>query len=264
MNWSWLRVRTVVRRHWYVLWRSPNRWFDIAVWPVFDVLLFGSLGAFVAQENDASRAAAPYLLAGIMLFHVLFQCQIAVTTGFMEETWSRNILNIMTTPITEGEYAAGLGLYAFMKLVLAMGTISLVALVTYQFHLDSIGWGLVPIVGVLLLVGWAVSLLVIGLILRYGQSAEILAWGVNFVMLAVSGVFNPISALPGAVQPFAKILPTTFAFRAMRTLLDGRAMPWGDVAWGYVGAVVFCALGYAFIVRMLDTFRRRGYVTRFS
>ena len=53
---SWLRIKTVVRRHWYVLWRSPNRWFDIAVWPVFDVLLFGSLGAFVAQENTTSRA----------------------------------------------------------------------------------------------------------------------------------------------------------------------------------------------------------------
>ena len=64
----------------------------------------------------------------------------------------------------------------------------------------------------LLLVGWAVSLFVIGLILRYGQSAEILAWGTNFVMLALSGVFNPISALPAAVQPIARILPTTFAF----------------------------------------------------
>ena len=26
---SWLRVRTVVRRHGYVLFRSPHRWFDI-------------------------------------------------------------------------------------------------------------------------------------------------------------------------------------------------------------------------------------------
>ena len=261
---SWLRIKTVVRRHWYVLWRSPNRWFDIAVWPVFDVLLFGSLGAFVAQENDASRAAAPYLLAGIMLFHVLFQCQIAVTTGFMEETWSRNLLNIMTTPITEIEYAAGLAVYAFMKLVMAMIAISIVALVTYQFHLDSIGWGLVPIVGVLLLVGWAVALFVIGLILRFGQSAEILAWGINFVMLAVSGVFNPVTALPAAVQPLAKLLPTTYAFRAMRQLLDGGSIPWADVAKGYVGAVVFCALAYWFIVHMLNTFRARGYVTRFS
>ena len=261
---SWLRIRTVVRRHWYVLWRSPNRWFDIAVWPVFDVMLFGSLGAFVAQENDASRAAAPYLLAGIMLFHVLFQCQIAVTTGFMEETWSRNLLNIMTTPITETEYTAGLAVYAFMKLVMAMVAISFVALVTYQFHLDSVGWGLVPIVGVLLLVGWAVALFVIGLILRFGQSAEILAWGINFVLLALSGVFNPVSALPAAVQPLAKLFPTTYAFRALRTLLDGGSVPWDDMWKGYVGSVVVCALAYWFVVHMLNTFRARGYVTRFS
>ena len=83
---SWLRVRTVVRRHGYVLWRSPHRWFEIVVFPFVDVLLFGSLGAFVAQENGTSRASAPYLLAGIMLFHFLFQSQIALSTGFMEET----------------------------------------------------------------------------------------------------------------------------------------------------------------------------------
>ena len=50
----------------------------------------------------------------------------------------------------------------------------------------------------------------------------------------------------------------------MRTLLDGNPVPWDDVWWGFVGALVFCALGYWFIVHMLDTFRRRGYVTRFS
>jgi ABC-2 type transport system permease protein len=83
-------------------------------------------------------------------------------------------------------------------------------------------------------------------------------------MLAVSGVFNPVTALPGYVQPLAKVLPTTYAFRAMRQLLDGGAIPWDDVAKGYVGAFAFCALGYWFIVRMLNTFRARGYVTRFS
>ena len=96
---SWLRVRTVVRRHRYVLFRSPHRWFDLAFWPVFDVLLWGSLGAFVAQQSPTSRSTTPYLLAGIMLFQVLMQSQIAVATGFMEETWTRNLLNVMTTPL---------------------------------------------------------------------------------------------------------------------------------------------------------------------
>ncbi|MEJ7584023.1 MAG: ABC transporter permease [Acidimicrobiales bacterium] len=261
---SWLRIRTVVRRHYLVLWRQPNRWFDIAVWPLFDVLLFGSLGAFVAQENDASRAAAPYLLAGIMLFHVLFQCQIAVATGFMEETWSRNLLNIMTTPITELEYAAGLALYAFIKLLMAMTAITVVALAFFGFDLSAVGWALVPIVGSLLIVGWAMALIVIGMILRFGQSAEILAWGLNFVLLSLSGVFSPITALPGPVQPVAQVLPTTYSFRAMREVLDGGAIPWNDLTAGFVGSLVASVLSYWFVVHMLRVFRRRGFVTRFS
>lgn len=261
---SWLRIRTVVRRQYLVLWRQPNRWFDIAVWPLFDVLLFGSLGAFVAQENDVSRAAAPYLLAGIMLFHVLFQAQIAVATGFMEETWSRNLLNVMTTPVKELEYAAGLAVYAFVKLLLAMAAISVAALFFFGFDLGAVGWALVPIVGVLLLMGFSLALVVIGMLLRFGQSAEILAWGLNFVLLALSGVFNPITALPGAVQPLASVLPTTFAFRAMRVVLDGDPVPWSDLSAGLAGAVVCAALSYAFVVRMLGVFRARGFVTRFS
>src|SRR5258708_39402114 len=94
------RVRVVVRRHAYVLWRAPHRWFDIAFWPLMDVILWGSLGTYVARTSSAnSGAGTTYLLAGIMLFHILFQSQIAVGTGFLEETWSRNLLNVLTTPV---------------------------------------------------------------------------------------------------------------------------------------------------------------------
>jgi ABC-2 type transport system permease protein len=261
---SWLRVRTVVRRHGYVLFRSPHRWFDIAFWPVFDVILFGSLGAFVAQQNDASQAATPYLLAGIMLFHVLFQSQIAVATGFMEETWTRNILNVMTTPLREIEYVLGLALMGLLKLAAAMVTVSIAALVFYRFGLGEIGWGLVPVIGVLLLCGWCTAMLVIGLLLRYGQSAEILAWATTFTILSVSGVFNPVDSIPGVIQPIAKVLPTTYAFRAARDLLDGGPIPWHDLLLAAIGAFVLAGLAMLYVVRMLRVFRDRGYVTRYS
>ena len=263
-HFSWLRVRTVIRRHGYVLFRSPHRWFDIAFWPVFDVLLFGSLGAFVAQQDDTSQAATPYLLAGIMLFHVLFQSQIAVATGFMEETWTRNILNVMTTPLREVEYVVGLALMGLMKLAAAMVTVSTAALVFYGFGLGEVGWGLVPVVGVLLLCGWCTAMLVIGLLLRYGQSAEILAWATTFVLLAMSGVFNPVESLPGAIEPFARLLPTTYAFGAARDLLDGGGVPWADLGWAALGALVLAGLSMLYVLRMLRTFRARGFVTRYS
>jgi ABC-2 type transport system permease protein len=261
---SWLRVRTVVRRHAYVLWRSPHRWFDIVVWPLFDVLLWGSLGAFVAQENDASRAGTPYLLAGIMLFHVLFQSQIAVSTGFMEETWTRNLLNMMTTPLREVEYVAGLAVYGLAKLLAAMTMVCLTAAVFFGFNLGSVGWGLVPIVGILLLIGFALSMLVIGLLLRYGQSAEILAWASTFLILSLSGVFNPVETIPGALQPLARVLPTTHAFRAARELLAGMPIPWDELAIAAVGAVVLAVATMTFVTRKLAQFRQRGYVTRYS
>lgn len=261
---SWLRIRTVVRRNFVVLWRSPHRWFDLTVWPLVDVVVWGALGSFVAQENDASRAGTPYLLAGIMLFHVLYQSQIAVTTGFMEETWTRNLLNIMATPLREVEYAVGLAIYGLAKLVLGMTAVVLTALVLFGFNLAEVGWALVPIALVLLVTAWAGSQLVIGLMLRYGQSAEILAWGVLFVIMALSGVFNPVESIPGPLQPVARVLPTTHAFAATRAVLDGGPLPWDDIVAGLVGALVAAAAGLAFVARMLAVFRRRGYITRFS
>jgi ABC-2 type transport system permease protein len=258
------RVKTVVRRHVYVLRRSPHRFFDVTVWPLLDVLLFGSLGAFVAQQDGASKAGAPYLLAGILMFHILYQLQIAICTGFMEETWSRNVLNILTTPVTEAEYILGVALFGLAKLVLAMAALTVMAIAFFGFNLTSVGWGLLPITAVLLLAGWSIGMAVIGLMLRYGQSAEILAWGINFLVMALSGVFNPVDAIPGALQPLSRILPTTHAFSALRTLLDGQPLPWGEIGAGLVGAVVCAAISIWYSARMLRTFRRRGYVTRFS
>jgi ABC-2 type transport system permease protein len=100
--------------------------------------------------------------------------------------------------------------------------------------------------------------------LRFGQAAEIFTWGCNFLLLALSGVFNPVEALPGAIQPVARVLPTTYTFEAARRVLDGDGIDGGLLVRGMVGGIVAVALAYWFIVHMLSTFRRRGFVTRFS
>ena len=129
------RTWWVIRRHAYVLWRSPHRWFDIAFWPFMDIVLWGSLGVFVARQDEASQAATPFLVGGILMFHVLFQSQIAVATGFMEETWSRNLLNVMTTPVTEVEYVLGTAAFGLVKVLAALATIDRLDLDDYHlFH----------------------------------------------------------------------------------------------------------------------------------
>ena len=106
--------------------------------------------------------------------------------------------------------------------------------------------------------------LVIGCVLRFGHGAEALAWGVMFVLMPLSGIFYPIDALPPFIRPIALALPTTYAFKALRGVVDGQPLDWGLVGIGALGAVVLSLLAGWFLVAMLRTFRRRGYVTRYS
>jgi ABC-2 type transport system permease protein len=253
---SWLRMRAIARRHAYVLVRSPHRLFDVSLWPLVDVLLFGSLAAFVGTSGSTPAAkASGYLLAGIVLWHVIYQSQIALSTGFLEETWTRNLLNIMVTPLREIEYVGGVALFGMVKLVMGVGVMVLGALVFFSFDTWSLGLGLIPVGVVLLIVGWAISLLVIGLVLRFGTGAEALAWGV---------MFYPTDALPAVMRPIALALPTTHAFSALRSLVDGNGNDWGQLTLAAVGSLVLLALSMWFLVTMLRVFRKRGYVTRYT
>jgi ABC-2 type transport system permease protein len=263
---SWLRLRAIARRHAYVLVRSPHRLFDVTLWPLVDVVLFGSLAVFVGNNNDASGTAqaSGYLLAGIVLWHVIYQSQIALSTGFLEETWTRNLLNLMITPLREVEYVAGVAMFGMLKLVMGVGVMVLGALAFFSFDVWSLGWGLIPVAITLLIVGWAISLFVIGLVLRFGTGAEALAWGVMFVLLPLSGVFYPTDALPTILQPIALALPTTHAFAALRGLVDGTGLDWVQVGLAAIGSAVMVVLACAYLVHMLTQFRKRGYITRYT
>lgn len=263
------RVLAIAKRHALVLRRAPHRWFDVLVWPLVDAVLFGSLGVFVARQDEgadaaATQAGAAYLLAGILLFHVIYQVQIAVSTGFLEETWSRNLLNLVTTPLREVEYVVGVALFGLVKLVIGVTVVALAAFGFYRFDIFDLGWSLVPIVAILMVCGWAISMFVIGLVLRFGQSAEVLAWGILFVVMPLSGVFYPVDALPGVLQPVARDLPTTRTFSAARDVLAGAPLDWAELGIAFVGALVVAAAGVAFTTHMLAVFRQRGFVTRFS
>ena len=80
---------------------------------------------------------------------------------------------------------------------------------------------------------------------------------------AVGGV-QPGRVPPGAIQPIAKLLPTTYAFRAARDLLDGGPIPWSDLLLATISAFVLAGLSMLYVLRMLRVFRDRGYVTRYS
>jgi ABC-2 type transport system permease protein len=259
------RIRAIARRHAFVMLRSPHRLFDVTIWPMVDALLFGSIAFFFARSGGQSGAAATgaaYLLAGIVLWHVVYQAQIAVATGFLEETWSRNLLSLMTTPMREVEYIAGVALFGLVKLAMGVGVVACVAFGLYAFDITDLGVGLLPVIAILLVAGWSIALFVIGLVLRFGTGAEALAWGILFVVMPLSGVFYPVDALPALLRPVSLALPTTHAFAAGRVMLDGGPTPWGQLGLAALTTGLAALSAVVFITWMLRVFRRRGFISR--
>jgi ABC-2 type transport system permease protein len=261
----WWRVLAVAQRHWYVLRRSPHRLFDVLLWPVVDTLLFASIAVYAASRTlSAGQQLIAYTLTGMILWQVVYQAQIALATGFLEETFGRNLLNLMATPLREWEYVAGMALFGMAKLLCGVSVVATLAWAAYAFDLTALGLGLLPVAALLLAIGWSIALFVIGLVLRFGSGAEAFAWGVLFTIMPLSGVFYPTEALPGPLRPIAELLPTTHAFAAGRTLAAGDGVPWRDLITAAVGTAALMAAALAFLLWMLRLFRARGYVTRYS
>ncbi len=259
------RVLAIARRHAYVLQRSPHRLFDVLVWPVVDVLLFGSIGVFAAsQATTGAQRVALYLLVGVILWHVVYQAQIAVATGFLEESWSRSVLNLMATPLREWEYIFGVALFGLVKLVVGVGAVTVIVWGAFAFNVAGIGPAMIAVAALLLVIGWSIALFVIGLVLRFGSGAEAFAWGILFVVMPLSGVFYPVDALPALLRPLAEILPTTHAFSAGRTVAAGNPMPWGEFGLAAAGTAGLTLVGLGYVTWMLRIFRKRGFVTRYS
>jgi ABC-2 type transport system permease protein len=262
---SFWRIMAVARRHAYVLQRSPHRLFDVVVWPAVDVVLFGSIGLFAASRaTSGASQVALYLMVGVVLWHVVYQAQISLATGVLEETWSRNVLNLLATPMKEWEYVAGVAVFGLLKLVAGVGAVALIAWAAYAFSITSVGWGLIPIALLLLACGWAIALFVVGMVLRFGAGAEAFAWGILFVVMPLSGVFYPTSSLPLLLRPIGEVLPTTHAFAAGRAFAMGEPTPWHELGLATAGTAVAVLVALVYLGWMLRIFRSRGFVTRYS
>ena len=254
------RVAAVVRRHGLAQSRNPGHWFMLLVLPVVDTLLFVSIGVAYGEGDNAAQI----LLTGILLFHVVWQLTLAGSMGFLEEVWSRNVLNLFTTPLHESEYASALGIVGLVRTLVASALVAIVGLALYASDPVGAGWVLVPGAVILLIFGWAVSLLVVGMTLQFGESAEVFSWGTILVLMPLSGVFYPVEALPAVLQPISRVIPLTRVFDAARDGLAGLPVnPW-DLIIGALGSLVAVAAAGWFVTIQLRRFREQGWITRFS
>lgn len=252
------RITAMVQRYWYVIRSSWPRLLELAYWPTVQMVMWGFLQTYMMQNSGFFARAAGTFIGAVMLWDILFRGQLGFSISFLEEMWSRNLGNLMISPLRPIEFVASLMIMSIIRLAIGMVPVTILAIVFFGFNLYDLGFGLAAFFMNLLLTSWAIGILVSGLILRNGMGAESLAWGIMFMLLPLTAVYYPVAVLPEWLQPIAWILPPTYVFEGMRAILIDHTFRADLMIEAFaLNAVYFAAAVFTFI-RLLDSARSAG------
>lgn len=252
------RIAAMVERYWYLLRSSWPRLLEIIYWPAVQMLTWGFLQLYVAQTDSFFARAGGTFIGAVLLWDILFRGQLGFSVSFLEEMWSRNLANLMMSPLRPAEFIAALMIMSVVRLLIGMIPVSLLAIAFFGFNLYGLGLALAAFFANLILTSWAVGIFVSGLILRHGLGAENLAWTIMFIFLPLACVYYPVSVLPPFLQYVAWALPPTYVFEGMRALLIDHVFRADLMLQAFALNVVFFAAGALAFLRLLDSARRNG------
>lgn len=250
MGFSPTRVGAMVLRHWYLLRSSWPRLLELVYWPAVQMFMWGFLQLGVGKFGGALAGTVSTFLAAFLLWDILFRGQIGYSMSFLEEMWSRNMPNLMISPLRAHEFVLALIVMSVVRLSIGLIPVTILAIVFFGFNFWALGLALAAFFANLLMTSWAVGMFCSGLVLRHGLGAESLAWSLMFFFLPLTCVYYPVSVLPEWVQPISWALPPTAVFEGMRALVIDHVfradlMLWAlglNAIWLTAGAISFMLL----------------------
>src|SRR5271170_4034787 len=252
------RVAAMMLRYWYLLRSSWPRLIELIYWPAVQMITWGFIQYYVAENGSFFARAAGTFIGAVLLWDILFRGQLGFSISFLEEMWSRNIGNLMMSPLRPSEFITALMAMSVVRLLIGAVPVSLLAIAFFGFNLYGLGLALVAFFFNLMLTSWAIGIFVSGLILRNGMGAENLAWSIMFLFMPLTCVYYPVTTLPVWLQPVAWALPPTYVFEGMRALLiDNAFRPDLMLASLALNAVFFAAGVFGFL-KLLGSARRHG------
>ena len=258
------RIAAILLRQYYLLRGSAARVVPLFAWVTVDIVLWGFITRYLNEVSHAGFNFVPALLGAVLLWDFLTRVMQGVTMAFFEDVWSRNFLNIFATPLSLSEYLTGLVTSSIATS--AVGLVVMVLMATLAFGLSFFVYGLmfVPFILILFLSGIALGILGCALVLRLGPAAEWFVWPIPALISPFAGVFYPLSVLPAWMHAISWLLPPSYVFEGMRTLVAHKEFSPELLALGGGLAVIYVLLAGWVFSRVYQRAVRTGLIARYS
>jgi ABC-2 type transport system permease protein len=253
-----------VLRYIYLLRGTPARWAPIFAWVAIDIVLWGFISKYLNSVAASALKFVPALLGAVLLFDFFIRVMHGVAGVFLEDVWSRNFLNLFASPLTIPQYLLGLVVTSTVTSLIALMVMLVLATGIFGLSFFAYGAALAPFLLILFLFGISLGICTSALVLRLGPSAEWLVWPVPAVVSPFAGVFYPIAILPHWMQIVAKLLPVSYVFEGLRTIIAGGALPVGPLMLAAGLGAVYVVLACQLFKRVFRHAVRSGILARYS
>jgi ABC-2 type transport system permease protein len=249
-----VRNLTMARRNVFFL-------FELTFWPGVAMVSHGLLTRFLALTPEMTA----FILVGTVALSTVQVCQLDVAYAVLFDIWSKSMKHQFLAPVGIRHLAIGSWLVGVARGLIVFALLA--ALGNWAFGFDFTGAGpgsLAVFLAGCFLCALVIGVLVCTLVLFFGTRAETSAWAlVNFFVM-LSGIYYPVSILPGWAQAVAASIPLTYFLDAFRAGYGFPSEFSHPVATGFALALAYVGLAHWALAASIRRARRTGLLLKLS
>ena len=178
------------------------------------------------NSPEATERLILYLGIGTLVWSYLRAVFDSISEMIAWERWEGTIEYTMMAPVSRLTHLLGTALFSIVYGVVRTGILLVILSSFFRVNLSQVntaGAAVVLLVGSLSFVGIGIVAAILPLL--FPERGAEMTFVISGILLLVSGVYYPVSVLPGWMQPLATVSPATYVLRGMRgAILDGRGV----------------------------------------
>ncbi len=209
----------IVKRYW--AWELV--WLVYSVTNSLSVAYIGPGVGAISASNIDSHYLVLYLIIGTIVWRYLSVIFYWLTDIIGMERWEGTIEYTLMAPITRLTHLAGHTAFAVVYSMFHTAVILAITALFFDLDLSKanlVGGTLVLLVGSISFIGVGIAAAILPLL--FPEKGSQMTHVIIALLLLISGVYYPVSVLPGWLQIFAQYSPATYVLEGTRAaLLNG-------------------------------------------
>jgi ABC-2 type transport system permease protein len=178
------------------------------------------------QSPEATQRLILYLGIGTLVWSYLRAVFDSISEMIAWERWEGTIEYTMMAPVARTTHLLGTAAFSIVYGIVRTGILLVILASFFQVDLTQTN----PLAATVVLLVGSLSFVGVGMVaailpLLFPERGAEMTFVISGILLLVSGVYYPVSVLPGWMQPAATISPATYVLRGMRSaILDGKGV----------------------------------------